>query len=209
MNRVRRDEILNLGAYEEIRERFRAAVIAEKQHRRFQISDELSIVFENHTTVLFQIQEMLRTERITREAAIQHELDTYNELIPGPRELSATLFVEIADRDTRERRLVELAGLEESFALDIDGEREPARNESRGVLPDRTTAVHYLKFPLSTKMVEKLLATAELGSQPSGLPPVKLVKLIVRHPRLELARALPPQVVRAIAGDLLDGPPAT
>jgi hypothetical protein len=66
--------------------------------------------------------------------------------------------------------------------------------------------VHYLKFPLSTKMVEKLLATAELGSQPSGSP---LVKLIVRHPRLELARALPPEVVRAIAGDLLDGSPAT
>ena len=206
MNKVRRDEILNLGAYEEIRERFRAAVIAEKQDRRFQISDELSIVFENHTTVLFQIQEMLRTERITREAAIQHELDTYNELIPGARELSATLFVEIADRDTRERRLVELAGLEGSFALEVDGELEPARNESRGVLPDRTTAVHYLKFPLSTKMVEKLtVATAELGSQPSGFP---LVKLIVRHPRLELARALPPEVVRAIAGDLLEGPPA-
>jgi len=204
MNRVRRDEILNLGAYEEIRERFRAAVIAGKQNRRFQISDELSIVFENHTTVLFQIQEMLRTERITREAAIQHELDTYNELIPGDRELSATLFVEIADRDTRERRLVELAGLEESFALDVDGEREPARNESRGVLPDRTTAVHYLKFPLSTKMVEKLRAAAELGSQPSVSP---LVRLVVRHPRLELATALPPQVVRAIAGDLLDGPP--
>jgi len=201
MNKVQRDEILSLGAYEEIRERFRAAVIAGKQQRRFQISDEMSIVFENHTTVLFQIQEMLRTERITREAAIQHELDTYNELIPGDRELSATLFVEIADRDTRERRLVELAGLEESFALDVDGEREPARNESRGVLPDRTTAVHYLKFPLSAKMAEKMAlgsATAELGGKVSACP---VVRLVVRHPRLELASALPPEVVQLEADD--------
>ena len=99
MKKVKRDELLDLGAYEQIRERFRAAVIEEKRNRRFSVSDELSIVFENHTTVLFQIQEMLRTERITREAPIQHELETYNELIPAPGELSATLFVEIADRD--------------------------------------------------------------------------------------------------------------
>ncbi|HET6150658.1 MAG TPA: DUF3501 family protein [Polyangia bacterium] len=207
MNKVRRDEILNLGAYEEIRERFRAAVIAGKQLRRCQISDEMSIVFENHTTVLFQIQEMLRTERITREEAIQHELDTYNELIPGAGELSATVFVEIADRDTRERRLAELAGLERAFALEVEGEREPARNETRGVLPDRTTAVHYLKFPLSPNMAAKMTAastTAELGEA----APAPLVKLIVHHPHLVLARALPPQMVRAIAGDLLGDRPA-
>ena len=65
MKKVKRDELLDLGAYEQIRERFRAAVIEEKKNRRFSVSDELSIVFENHTTVLFQIQEMLRTERIT------------------------------------------------------------------------------------------------------------------------------------------------
>ena len=198
MNKVQRDEILNLGAYEEIRERFRAAVIAEKQHRRCQISDEMSIVFENHATVLFQIQEMLRTERITREAAIQHELDTYNELVPGAHELSATLFVEIAERDTRERRLVELAGLEGSFALEIDGELERARNETHGVLPDRTTAVHYLKFPLSSKMAERLAASQQ-----------SRVKLIVRHPHLALARELPPDVIRALAEDLREGASAT
>ena len=196
MMKVQRNEILDLGSYEQVRERFRAAVIAEKQHRRFVISDELSIVFENHTTVLFQIQEMLRTERITREAAIQHEIETYNDLVPGARELSATLFVEIADRDTRERRLVELAGLEGTFALEVDGEIEPARNETRGVLPDRTTAVHYLKFPLSQKMFDKLAAP--------GARAATGVKLLVRHPRLELARSLPDDVVRALADDLVD-----
>jgi hypothetical protein len=194
MKKVQRDEILSLGSYEEIRERFRAAVIAEKQHRRFQVSDELSIVFENHTTVLFQIQEMLRTERITREAAIQHELDTYNDLIPGTNELSATLFVEIVDRDTRDRRLVELAGLEGTFAFEVDGMVEAVRNETRGVLPDRTTAVHYIKIPLSQGMAQALVSKGS-GAQ---------VKLLVRHPRLELARSLPDGVVRALVDDLRD-----
>ena len=193
MMKVQRNEILDLGSYEQIRERFRAAVIAEKQHRRCQISDELSIVFENHSTVLFQIQEMLRTERITRESAIQHEIDTYNDLIPAARELSATLFVEIADRDTRDRRLVELAGLEGAFAIEIDGVVAPARNETRGVLPDRTTAVHYLKFPLSPNMAEALGSSGAAAS----------VKLLVRHPRLEVVRPLPADVVRAIAEDLV------
>jgi len=208
MKKVERNEILDLGSYEQIRERFRAAVIAEKQHRRCQISDELSIVFENHSTVLFQIQEMLRTERITRESAIQHEIDTYNDLIPAARELSATLFVEIAERDTRERRLVELAGLEGAFAIEIDGEVARARNETRGVLPDRTTAVHYLKFPLSPKMAERLGAAGrELGHRPAEGPALS-VKLLVRHPRLEAARSMPGDVVRAIAEDLVSDAPA-
>ncbi len=201
MKKVRRDELLDLGAYEQIRERFRAAVIEEKKHRRFQVSDELSIVFENHTTVLFQIQEMLRTERITREAAIAHEIDTYNELIPAPGELSATLFVEIADRDTRERRLVELAGLEGSFALEVGGKAYPARNETRGVLPDRTTAVHYVKFSLDAAGVSAVIAAGRSGgTAAAGAAP----RLRVRHPHLEVATPLPPEVARAVGEDLAD-----
>jgi hypothetical protein len=190
MKKVERNELLDIGAYEEIRERFRGRVIEEKKNRRFQPSDELSVVFENHDTVLFQIQEMLRTERITKEAAIRHELDTYNDLVPGPGELSATLFVEIADRETRDRRLVELAGLEGAIALEVDGEIIPARNETRGVLPDRTTAVHYLKFPVGPT------AAAKIRSRTGA------VALLVRHPQLQVRAPLPAEVLRAIAEDL-------
>ena len=193
MKKVKRDELLDLGAYEQIRPHFRAAMIEQKARRRFQPSDELSIVFENHDTVLMQIQEMLLTERITREEAIRHELDTYNDLIPGPGELSATLFVEIADRDTRERRLVELAGLEETFALEIDGQVVAARNETRGVLPDRTTAVHYLKFPIGSEAGARLAAKAD---SPGA------VTLLVRHPKLTARAPLPAPVVRALVEDL-------
>jgi hypothetical protein len=193
MKKVKRDEILGLGAYEEIRGPFRSAVIEQKKNRRLHPTDELSMVFENHDSVLLQIQEMLRTERITREPAIQHEIDTYNELIPDPSELSATLFVEIADRDTRDRRLLELAGLEDCFALEIDGQIIPARNETRGVMPDRTTAVHYLKFPVGADAAARIRARLD---SPDA------VAFLVRHPKLGARAPFPAPLVRSILEDL-------
>jgi hypothetical protein len=204
MKKVQRNELLDIGAYEEIRERFRAVVIEEKKSRRFALCDELSVVFENRETVLLQVQEMLRTERITKESGIRHELDTYNELIPGADELSATLFVEIADRDTRDRRLIELAGLEATFAIEVDGQVVAARNETRGVLPDRTTAVHYLKFPLGPAVAERLVAAA----RHAGGAPVDAVALLVRHPHLKLRAPLPAAVLRSVAEDLAEIDPA-
>jgi hypothetical protein len=194
MKKVARDELLGLGAYEEIRDRFRARVIAEKKVRRFVPSPELSIVFENHDTVLFQIQEMLRTERITAEPGIRHELDTYNDLVPGPGELSATMFVEIADRDLRDRRLVELAGIEKAVSLYIGGMAIPARAEMRGELTDRTTTVHYLKFTLGPAGAERLIAAAAAGAND--------VLFDVDHPKLAARAPIPPEVLRALAGDL-------
>src|SRR5216117_3100848 len=148
MKKVSRGDLLDLGAYEQIRERFRARIIAEKKRRRFALSPELTMVFENSDTVLFQIQEMLRTERIVSEPAIAHEIETYNDLIPADGELSATMFVEIADRETRDRRLAELSGLERSVAVDCGGVLTEARGENRAVVEGPTTAVHYLKFPI-------------------------------------------------------------
>ena len=83
MRKVERGELLGLAEYEQIRPQFRSRIIAEKTERRL-VAGEVSVTFENHDTVLFQIQEMLRTERITKEAAIDHEIETYNELVPGP-----------------------------------------------------------------------------------------------------------------------------
>src|SRR5689334_19561323 len=113
MQPVTRSEILPIGEYEMIRERFRARVIAEKRPRRVRIGEHLSAIFENRDSVMLQIQEMLRTERITSEPAILHEIETYNELLPRKDELSLTLFVEIPAKDLREQMLVELAGLDQ------------------------------------------------------------------------------------------------
>jgi hypothetical protein len=191
MNKVERGEILPLADYETIRERFRNRVIEEKKVRRVSLGEHLSAVFENHDTALLQIQEMLRTERITREDSVQHEIDTYNELVPNRDELSATIFVEIPDAVLRERMLGELSGLEPCFAIEIDGARHPGRNETRGVLPDRTTAVHYVKFPLSHESAEAVR---------NGKPTVALT---VSHPKYQARTELSAATRASLRQDLL------
>src|SRR5580700_12078358 len=99
MDPVVRQEILGIAEYETIRGAFRARIIDEKKRRRLSVGPHVTVVFENHDTVLLQIQEMLRTERITREAAVQHEIDTYNAHVPGKDELFATVMIEIPDKD--------------------------------------------------------------------------------------------------------------
>ena len=148
MKPVERSELLELGAYEQIREHFRARVLALKGPRRVALGPNMTVLFENHDSVLFQIQEMLRTERITSEKAILHELETYNELVPGDAELSATIFIEYPDRDERERMLTALAGVEDDFYLVAGGERSRVVPDERGTDPSRTMAVQYVKFPL-------------------------------------------------------------
>jgi hypothetical protein len=191
MKRVERSEILPLGEYEAVRGHFRRRIIEEKQRRRVQLGGQISAVFENHDTVLLQIQEMLRTERISREDAIAHEIHTYNELVPGPDQLSITLFVEIADRDERERMLTVLAGLERSVALDVDGVRVAARSDARdGAREDRTTAVHYFMFDLPSELAAKLRRREAK------------VALCVDHPAYRVSSELSPETIDELANDL-------
>jgi hypothetical protein len=156
VKRVERSELLDLGAYEEVREHFRARLHAVKGPRRVALGPNMTVLFENHDSVLFQVQEMLRTERITSEKAIAHELDTYNELIPGDGELSATVFIEYPERDERERMLVALAGVEDDFYLVAGGERCAVVPDRRGTDPTRTMAVQYVKFPLAPRALSAL-----------------------------------------------------
>lgn len=158
MTLVSRGEILGLAEYEQIREPFRRRVIALKQARRVALGPNMTVLFENHDTALFQIQEMLRTERITAEKAVLHELETYNELVPGSRELSATIFIEYPERDLRERMLVALAGVESAFYVRIAGERLPVTPDLRGTDASRTMAVQYVKFALSASAEAALRA---------------------------------------------------
>jgi uncharacterized protein DUF3501 len=149
MKQIDRGEVLGLADYEAIRERFRGRVIAEKKLRRVSVGPYASAVFENRDTVLLQIQEMLRTERITRAQAIQHEIDTYNEQIPGDDELSITLMIEIEDHAEREAFLQAAVGFENHVWLVAGTERVQAHGPARGSeASERTTAVHYLKFAL-------------------------------------------------------------
>jgi hypothetical protein len=163
MTLVLRGELLGLGEYEQIREPFRRRIMALKQARRVALGQNMTVLFENHDTALYQIQEMLRTERITAEKAVLHELDTYNELVPGPHELSATIFIEYPERAERERMLGALAGVESAFYVRVAGERLPVIADARGTEPGRTMAVQYVKFPLSEAAEAAFRAGAELS----------------------------------------------
>ena len=197
MKRIERGEVLGLTDYETIRERFRTRVIAEKKARRVQVGPHVSAVFENRDTVLLQIQEMVRTERITREAAIAHEIDTYNELIPGPNEVSCTVMIEIPDRDERERFLEAARGFERHVWLVAGTTRIAAQPVERGADPAaRTTAVHYLKFPLDPKLADALRGAA------SGQATITHLELEVDHPAYAARAVLPAEAILGLGEDL-------
>jgi hypothetical protein len=157
---VERNEILRLGDYERVRPQFRARVIAEKRDRRIHVGERVSAVFETHDSVLLQVQEMLRTERITREPAIQHEIETYNELVPGAGELSLTAMIEIDDKLERDRFLVAARGIERAFYVEVDGERFGSHVNPARVVDDRASAVLYLKFALAPEAADRVRAGA-------------------------------------------------
>jgi hypothetical protein len=184
MKPVERSEVLPLGEYEQVRSAFRQRVIEEKKRRRVQLGPHASAVFENRDTVLLQIQEMLRTERITREAAVRHEIETYHQLLPGALEVSASVFVEIDDKEAREAFLVAARGIERAIALVVGGERFAATWDPDRILPDRASAVLYLKFPLSAEG-EAALRTAKAAAE-----------LVVEH---EAYRARAPLGTEALA----------
>lgn len=192
MRPIERNEILPIGEYEAIRPHFRSRVIAEKKPRRVAVGEHLSAVFENRDSVLLQIQEMLRTERITSEAAIAHEIETYNDLVPGEGQLSVTVFVEIPEKEVRDTMLVDLAGLEDTMGLDVDGVVFPARGKRpAGWIEGRTTAVHYLKVTLTPEAI-----TAIRAGQAR-------VALVVEHPRYETRAELGRTTIAALVADLL------
>jgi hypothetical protein len=196
MKPIERGEILGLAAYEQVREPFRTRVIAMKKRRRVQLGPRATAVFENRDTVLLQIQEMLRTERITRPGAVQHEIDTYNELIPAADEVSCTLMVEIADKAERDAFLVAAKRLERHVWLVVGGERIGARSLDRGGSDERTTAVHYLRFTLPAA------AAAALRQAGAGNGAVATnIELVVDHPAYQARAVLPVETVRELAED--------
>ena len=191
MQKVQRNELMTFAAYEEIRPHFRARMIELKQRRRVQVGEHMSLVFENHDSVLLQVQEMLRTERISDEQAIQHELDTYNELVPAPGNLSGTLFIEYPDKDQRADMLRRFASLRSAFALAIGDQSFPARFATHfGEEMDRLPAVNYLTFELGSDQAPRLL-DASLGARIEVSHPDYSIKVELERPvREQLAHDL-------------------
>jgi Protein of unknown function (DUF3501) len=147
MRPVRREEILPLEAYERARDEIRPAILAAKLPRRVHVGEHLTLLFENTATIRYQVHEMVKAERMTREEDIRHELATYNELLGGPGELGATLLIEITEQADRDVKLRQWLGLPSHLYLALDdGTRVRARFDARQVGDERLSSVQYLKF---------------------------------------------------------------
>jgi hypothetical protein len=196
MKKIEASELKDLAGYERAREGIRASVIELKKNRRVSLGDNLTLLFENRETVLFQIQEMLRTERIVDEARVEDEVATYNGLIPDAGELSATLFIEIPDiaRMSHAEQIEAVnrfQGLDREAVFLVVGERRiPARFEEGRTKEEKMSAVHFLRFAVPP------MARAELGE--AGRP----VNLVVEHPRYRAEQALGEAVRAELLRDL-------
>jgi hypothetical protein len=193
MKPVERSELLALGPYEQVRERFRQRVIALKKRRRVELGKHMSLVFENHDTVLLQVQEMLRTERISDERAIAHELETYNELIAGEGALKGTLFIEYDDPGQRRGMLERFASLRTSLHLRIGSGTHTARFATHfGEEMNRLPAVNYVTFEPG-RQAAALLRDASVPAH-----------IAIDHPDYPLEVELAAELREELARDLAD-----
>ncbi len=166
MPRITPDSLMTLEAYARARADFRAKVIAHKKNRTLSLGEHVTLIFEDELTIRYQIQEMLRVERIFEEAGIRDELDAYNPLVPDGSNWKATMLIEYPDVDERHAMLALLKGIEDRvwvkvaghdrvFAIaDEDMERENAA---------KTSAVHFLRFDLTPPMLRALTGGAALA----------------------------------------------
>jgi hypothetical protein len=191
-------ELVGIDAYEELRDAYRAGVMREKAQRRLPVGDRVTLVFEDRETIRFQVQEMMRIERLRDPEKIQHELDVYNPLLPGEGELSATLLIEITEPSQIRAELDRLVGIDQHVFLELGSGAETSRVRARfdaGQLDqDRISAVHYLKFAPGADAAAQLL------------DPATQARIQIDHPRYRAAAELPPELRARLAAGLAADP---
>ncbi|MCH7939140.1 MAG: DUF3501 family protein [Candidatus Marinimicrobia bacterium] len=158
MEKIKLADLLDITEYEKIRPESRQEVMDHKKIRRIQLGSEISLTFEDRTTIIFQIQEMMRAERLVHDSQIQAEIDVYNDLIPDQGELSATLFIEITESDQVKEKLHKFLGLTdgESLWLQVGDTKIYATFEEGRAEEDKISSVHYIRFTLTKSVQESL-----------------------------------------------------
>ena len=158
MDKLSRTDLFSLERYHEIRPEFRARVFAHKRLRQVPVGPNATLYFEDRLTIQYQIQEMLRVERIFEADAIEEELAAYNPLIPDGANLKATFMLEYDDADERRRMLGRLLGIEDRVWMEAGGERTfaVADEDLDRATEDKTSSVHFLRFELSDGMCAAL-----------------------------------------------------
>jgi uncharacterized protein YggL (DUF469 family) len=156
MDKLTRTDLLNLETYAQQRGEFRARVMAHKKQRTVHLGEHLTLIFEDRLSIQYQVQEMLRIERIFEADGIQDELDAYNPLVPDGSNLKATMLIEYADVEQRKRELVRLRHIEHAIALSVHGHAAVtaiADEDMERSNDEKTAAVHFLRFELGPAMI--------------------------------------------------------
>jgi hypothetical protein len=192
MPRIDRASLMTLEKYARERVQFRAKVMAHKKDRTVPVGEHITLLFEDELTIRYQVQEMLRVERIFEEEGIREELDAYNPLVPDGRNLKATLMVEFPDPDERRRKLEEMIGIEDKVWVQVQAQErvwaiadEDLDRESE----EKTSSVHFLRFELSEAMAKALKNGASLA-------------IGIDHPRYSATMEAPPAVRDSLVRDL-------
>ena len=185
------NDVLDRDAFQSVRARFEQQVIDDKRLRRIAIGPNMTLLFENRLACWWQVQEMLRVEGITDPKAIQHELDTYNALLPGPRELSATLLVEYDEPVERDRMVRALRGLQDHVSLVFAGDVvAKATFDAEQFGDERISSVQFLRIPLGK---DARGALWDLSRE---------AKIVLDHPAYSHVTALMPTTRAALVEDL-------
>ena len=189
---INRESLLTLEAYAKQRTQFRAKVMEHKKRRTVHLGEHVTLLFEDELTIRYQVQEMLRIERIFEEEGIQHELDAYNPLVPDGSNWKATMLIQYPDPEERRRMLALLKGVEQAVWAQVgEGRRiEPIADEDLERENDeKTSSVHFLRFELDGEARRRVRDGAR-------------VLIGVDHPQYRASVELAPDVRSALAADL-------
>jgi len=165
MAAITRDSLMTLEAYAKVRKEFRANVMAHKKNRSVQMGEHVTLLFEDEMTMRYQIQEMLRAERIFEQNGIQDELDAYNPLVPDGSNWKATMMIQFPDADERRRALARLIGIEDRVWVQMEGCPRVyaiADEDLERETEDKTSSVHFLRFELDPAMKKALSSGANV-----------------------------------------------
>ena len=192
MRKVEFKDILNIYEYEKVRSQKVKEITQLKKKRRVHLGDKVTLVFENYNTVWFQIQEMIRIERIVEDKDVQFEIDTYNDLIPDKNQLSATFFIEIPDEKERKATLPKLVGIHDAIYLHIGNKytvkAEADEKSQMDYEEGKASVVHFLKWTLTPEQVEAF------KREP--------VRIEINHENYKAMTELPPEVKEELIKDL-------
>jgi hypothetical protein len=167
MKKLTRADLLSLEAYAEQRKAFRAQVLEHKKNRQVQLGEHATLLFEDRLTMQYQIQEMLRVERIFEPQGIEDELAAYNPLIPDGSNLKATFMVEYSDEEERKRALKTLIGIEDKVWMRVAGFARVgaiADEDMERENPEKTASVHFLRFEFTPEMIAAVKQGAALAA---------------------------------------------